>query len=344
MLNWSKVSSGVKKVARKIGSAAAHTRNAVDTVADAASSGAAHVANVADDVKDTVVNAGYNAKNAVTGAVDDIKKGASTIKDEVVEGFDSARNKPEPSYQEIRNKSPRVQREIEEGIRNPDGTRKPKVKEARTQSSSESANPTPKTNSSGRETVEYQGATYEKIDGKWKKRRKTGGEQGAYFYEDLDKSVSELTLEHIAKNNNVNIDNFWKKRRAENRGKWKNKQLGEKSLEAATGLNSGNTNTSDYRYRSRMENGNEIFERQVGNSDWEIISNTEYADARRRTHSNTSEFSESLLVPSEVREIVQETSESGAGWWDGIPGWAKNVGFGTATFVAGGFLLDDDDE
>ena len=45
-----------------------------------------------------------------------------------------------------------------------------------------------------------------------------------------------------------------------------------------------------------------------------------------------------------AEEVSEETAKSGAGFWDGIPGWAKGAGIGAASFVAGGIILDDDDE
>lgn len=41
--------------------------------------------------------------------------------------------------------------------------------------------------------------------------------------------------------------------------------------------------------------------------------------------------------------MTQEMAESGPGFWDGIPGWAKTASVATAGFIAGGVLLDDDD-
>lgn len=58
--------------------------------------------------------------------------------------------------------------------------------------------------------------------------------------------------------------------------------------------------------------------------------------------SNASNY-DGVLGSSEVSDVADTISESGAGFWDGIPGWAKGVGIGTAGIIAGGIIFDDDE-
>lgn len=48
-----------------------------------------------------------------------------------------------------------------------------------------------------------------------------------------------------------------------------------------------------------------------------------------------------VLDGSDYSSVAQQNAESGAGFFDGIPTWAKGIGIGTAAFVAGGVLMDD---
>lgn len=109
------------------------------------------------------------------------------------------------------------------------------------------------------------------------------------------------------------------------------------------------TPTTSYDYRQRIDNGKEVFERRpTGSSDssWASVDTREYRDARRNSHSNTAEFtyespgSSSNNLPS---VIAQENAESGAGFWDGIPGWAKMGGAAVAGGIASSIIFDDDE-
>lgn len=105
---------------------------------------------------------------------------------------------------------------------------------------------------------------------------------------------------------------------------------------------------TSYDYRQRIVNGKEVFEKRptgAGDSAWASIDDvTEYRDARRNSHSNTAEFtySSAETTGNLPAVIAQENCESGAGWWDGIPGWAKLGGAAVAGGIAGAFLADDD--
>lgn len=70
------------------------------------------------------------------------------------------------------------------------------------------------------------------------------------------------------------------------------------------------------------------------------INGVEYGNARRKWLNS---LPNETVDASQIDDIIQETSESGAGWWDGIPGWAKTASVATAGAVAGAVLFDDDE-
>lgn len=107
---------------------------------------------------------------------------------------------------------------------------------------------------------------------------------------------------------------------------------------------------TSYNYRQTMVDGKETYQRKPVGADDSTYSNIdvrEYRDARKNSHSKTAEFiyeSPSGSSDNLPAVIADEISKSGAGFWDGIPGWVKGVGIGTAGIIAGGIIFDDDDE
>lgn len=145
----------------------------------------------------------------------------------------------------------------------------------------------------------------------------------------------------------VKQDEIYKTAKNEARGIKKARKPSERATEAINQQRISEPITS-YDYRQRIVNGKEVFEKRptgAGDSAWASIDDvTEYRDARRNSHSNTAEFtySSAETTGNLPAVIAQENCESGAGWWDGIPGWAKLGGAAVAGGIAGAFLADDD--
>lgn len=108
---------------------------------------------------------------------------------------------------------------------------------------------------------------------------------------------------------------------------------------------------TSYDYRQRIVDGKEVFEkRPTGASDsaWASIDDVrEYRDARRNSHSKTSEFTyTSHETTGNLPAVItaQETAQAQAaeGIWDGIPEWAKMTGAAVAGGIAAGVIFDDD--
>ena len=145
----------------------------------------------------------------------------------------------------------------------------------------------------------------------------------------------------------VKQDEIYKAAKNEERKIKKARKPSERATEAINQQRINEPITS-YDYRQRIVNGKEVFEKRptgAGDSAWASIDDvTEYRDARRNSHSNTAEFtySSAETTGNLPAVIAQENCESGAGWWDGIPGWAKLGGAAVAGGIAGAFLADDD--
>ena len=142
-------------------------------------------------------------------------------------------------------------------------------------------------------------------------------------------------------------------------GNMKRKLLGEASEAAVKGASvvSDAAPPANFKYRSRVQDGVEIFERQSleppkkkgkkHQPQWESISNKEYAEARRRNGTSDAEFSDRLLPA-----VMDDAGEEAAGgilntaheFWDGLPNWAKTAGVATAGGIAGAVLFGDDDD
>lgn len=83
----------------------------------------------------------------------------------------------------------------------------------------------------------------------------------------------------------------------------------------------------------------DVYQRKVKGGNWENVSSKEYG------HSRASFISENANL-EQVANLEHTTvnAKSGAGFWDGIPGWAKTAGIATAGVIAGGVIFGDDDD
>lgn len=108
--------------------------------------------------------------------------------------------------------------------------------------------------------------------------------------------------------------------------------------------------TTSYDYRNRVVDGTEVFERRPtgGNdSSWVSVDGAEYGQARRNSHSKTSEFSYTATeTTGNLPAVIAEQNASGklSETWDGLPDWAKYTGTAVAGGIAGAVLFGGDND